>query len=130
MLTFLALDIARAYMYSISVGLRRRSRNISVDLSLFVLLYNTDFMNKLKFNDFLKLKKLLNSLTVQIFFNLRNHPTFNSEKRLVNLKRGRECSVGLSMLLVYMPLPEPKSQSLTREKSERNTRMLSSFTSR
>ena len=124
MLTFLALDIARAYMYeySISVGLRRRSRNISVDLSLFVLLYNTDFMNKLKFNDFLKLKK--------IFFNLRNHPTFNSEKRLVNLKRGRECSVGLSMLLVYMPLPEPKSQSLTREKSERNTRMLSSFTSR
>ena len=31
--------------------------NISVDLSLFVLLYNTSFMKKLKFNDFLKTKK-------------------------------------------------------------------------
>ena len=37
----------------ISIGLRRRGGNISVDLSLFVLLYNTHFMNKPKFNDFL-----------------------------------------------------------------------------
>ena len=29
---------------------------MSVDLSLFVLLYTTNFMNKLKVNDFLKLE--------------------------------------------------------------------------
>ena len=31
----------------------------------------------------------------------KNHLTFNSEKRLVNIARRRECSVGLSILLVY-----------------------------
>ena len=36
--------------------LRRKSGNIYVDLSLFVLLYNTNFMNKLKFNDLKKLR--------------------------------------------------------------------------
>ena len=34
----------------------RRSWNISVDLSLFVSLYNANFMNKLKFNIFFYLK--------------------------------------------------------------------------
>ena len=41
----LALCIARSH---VSVGLRRRGGNISVDLSLFVLLYNTTLMNTLK----------------------------------------------------------------------------------
>ena len=35
-------------------GLRRRGGNISVDLSLFAKLYNTNFKNKLKLNYFLK----------------------------------------------------------------------------
>ena len=35
------------------------------------------------------------------FFNLQNHSTFHSQERLVNLERGRECFVGLSMLLVH-----------------------------
>ena len=51
---------------------------------------------------FKKLKTKNNSLTVQIFFNLQNHSTFHSEERLVKLARGRECFVGLSILLVYM----------------------------
>ena len=42
-------------------------------------------MNKLKFND----KKHNNSLTVQIFYNVQNHQTFNSEERLVNSANGR-----------------------------------------
>ena len=37
-----------------------------------------------------------NSLTVQIFNHLQNHPTFHSEERLVNLKYEEE-----SALLVY-----------------------------
>ena len=53
-------------------------------------------MNKLKFNG-----KKNNSLTVQIFFNLQNHPTFQSKEWLVILVRGRECFVVLSILLVY-----------------------------
>ena len=43
LLTFLALGIARAH---ISVGLRRRGGKLSVYLSLFVLFYHTNFMNK------------------------------------------------------------------------------------
>ena len=44
-----------------------RGRKIFADLSLFVLLYNTNFMNKLKFNDFyLKLITKNNLLKVQI----------------------------------------------------------------
>ena len=74
---------------------------MSVDLSLFVLHYNTNLMNKLKLNDFLKTKNKNNSLTVQIFVHLQNHPTFHSEERLVNFVRGRECFVGLFLLLVY-----------------------------
>ena len=42
-----------AYMIG---GVRRRGGTISVDLSLIVLVYNINFMNKLKFND---LKKIL-----------------------------------------------------------------------
>ena len=40
-------------------------------------------------------------MTVQIFYNLLNQPTFRSEETLVNLVRRRECFVGLSILLVY-----------------------------
>ena len=44
------------YIMHMSVGFRRRGGNISADLSLFALLYYTNFMNKLKCNDFLKTK--------------------------------------------------------------------------
>ena len=58
---------------------------MSVDLASFVLLYNTNFMNKLKLNDFIKNKKLRKIfLDCTNFFNLQNHPTVHSE-RLVNL---------------------------------------------
>ena len=40
-------------------------------------------------------------MTVQIIFNLQNHSTFYSEERLINLVRGREGFVGLSILSVY-----------------------------
>ena len=40
-------------------------------------------------------------MTVHIFLNLQNHPTFHSEERLINVVRERECFVGLSRLLVY-----------------------------
>ena len=33
--------------------------------------------------------------------NLQNNSTFHSEESLVNLERGRECFVGLSILLFY-----------------------------
>ena len=84
----------------ISVGLRRRGGNISVDLSLSVSLYNTKIMNKLKFND---LKKTLKNEFIDCtsFFNVQNHPTFHARERLVNLlvERGRECFGGLSVLV-------------------------------
>ena len=51
-------------------------------------------MNKPKFKDSLQ--------TVKFFYNLQNRHTFHSEDRLVNLERGRECFVCLSMLLVYV----------------------------
>ena len=57
-------------------------------------------MNKFKFNDFFNYKKIIHYLYT-IVFNLQNHPTFHSEESLVNLVRGRECLVGLSILLVY-----------------------------
>ena len=47
---------------------------------------------------FFLLKTKNNSLPAQIFFNLQNHPPFHSEERLVNLVKGRECLVGLSIL--------------------------------
>ena len=47
----------------------------------------------------MKLKAKTNPLTVQIFFNLQNYPLFHSEELMVNLVRGRECFVGLSILL-------------------------------
>ena len=88
----MALGIAHAH---IEISLMRRGGNVSVDLSSFVLLYNKNFTNELKFND------KNNSLTVQIFFNLQNHPTFHSKERLVDIVRGRECFVGLSVFFVY-----------------------------
>ena len=78
----MALGIARRmYIQYEMHGLRRRGGNISVELSSFVLISNTNFMKKLKFNDN-KLKMF--SPTVKISFNLQNHPTFYSEERLVN----------------------------------------------
>ena len=51
------LSIALAYtIYSIS-GVSRRSDTISVDFSLFVLLNDTKFMNKFKFDEFFKNQK-------------------------------------------------------------------------
>ena len=50
----MAFGIARLH---ISDGLRSiGGENNSVDLSLFVLIYITNFINQLKFNDFLKTK--------------------------------------------------------------------------
>ena len=72
---------------------------VSVDLSLFVLLYITNFMSNLKFKDFLKTKNI--SLTIRFFFILQNHPIFYLTERLVNLVRGRECFAGLSILFIY-----------------------------
>ena len=46
---------------------RRRGENISVDLSLFVLLYNANFMNKLKFYD---LKKNSKQITIHRLYTL------------------------------------------------------------
>ena len=69
---------------------------------MFVLLYTTNFMNKLKLNEFFKTKNY-NLLSVQIFSIIKiTHPTFHSEERFVNLVRGRECFNGLSILLVYL----------------------------
>ena len=42
------------------------------------------------------------TLTKRIFYNIQNLPTFHKEERLVNLVRGRECFVGLSILIVYV----------------------------
>ena len=56
--------------------------NIFVDLSLFVLVFNTNLTNNLKFND--------------KFTKLQSNPTFHSEERLVSLAIGRERFVGLS----------------------------------
>ena len=36
-----------------------------------------------------------------MLLNLQIHPTFLAEARLVTLERGRECFVGLTVLLVY-----------------------------
>ena len=63
-------------------------------MSLIVLLHLKDF--------FVKLKTKNNLLTVHIFFNLQNHPTFQTEERLVNLVNGRECFVGLLYSVQYL----------------------------
>ena len=79
---------------------RRKGGTISVDLSLFVFFIIQTSRTNLKFNDFKKIQKN-NALIIQIFYNLQNQPTFHSEERLVNLARGREFFVGLSISLVY-----------------------------
>ena len=43
-------------------------------MTLFVLLYDTNFMNKFKFNDFFKLKTKNNSLTAKYFFQSTKSP--------------------------------------------------------
>ena len=73
-------------------------RTIFVDLSLFVLHYNTNFMNKLEFNvKKKKFKPINNTLIVQIFYNLQNHPTIHTEERLVIPAKGRQFFVDLSI---------------------------------
>ena len=42
-----------------------------------------------------KLKTENNSLAVQILFTPQSPPTFHSAERLLNLVRGRGCTVGL-----------------------------------
>ena len=98
---FLALGVAHAHIY---IYVMRRGGTISVDLSLFALLYNTNVMNKIEFNDFLKRIKLILIHRPYTFFSIKsilNHPIFRTGERLVNSVRGRECFVGLSLLLVY-----------------------------
>ena len=41
-------------------------------------------------------------MTVQIFFNLQNHPIFHWQERLVILVRGRECFIGLYLSIVFV----------------------------
>ena len=60
---------------------------------VFVCLIQTAWT---KLNSMIK-KKIIDR---KIFFNLQSHPTFHSVERLANLKRGRECFVCLSILLL------------------------------
>ena len=62
-------------------GQRRRGEIISVDLSLFALLYNTNVMNKLKFNDLFKTKTKF-FLTAHIFYNIQNTPLSTQRKKV------------------------------------------------
>ena len=78
-----------------------RVGNISVELSQFVLFFKQTSWTNVNSMIFKKLKTKQKPLTVQLFFNLQNHPTFHSEERLVHLERGREGCIGLSILLVY-----------------------------
>ena len=96
-LPFLALGIAHCTIAYISWFKEGGGRKYFCRLSLFDLLYDTNFLNKLQFNDFLKIN-IKNNLfcTVQIVLNLENPPIFRSGERLVKLERGRECFVGLS----------------------------------
>ena len=65
-------------------------------------------MNKLKFNDIFQIKNKYNYTIVYldctVLYNLRNRPTFHAEERLVNLARGRECFVDLSIYIRYIVL--------------------------
>ena len=67
-------------------------------LYYFIIQTSRTNLNSMIFNKFKSKNK---SLTVQIFYNLLNHPTFHSEERLINLVRERKCFVGLPLLLVY-----------------------------
>ena len=68
-------------------------------MSLVVLLCYTNFINKLKFNDYLKTQNQKYFIDCTYFFNLQNHPTFYQEQRLVKLVRGREIPTFLVYLL-------------------------------
>ena len=48
-------------------GLRRRGRIISVDLSLFVLYYNENFINKINFDDFQEIKNKIKFFDITHF---------------------------------------------------------------
>ena len=98
---FLALNIACA-IYTVKWFKEEGWKYLCRYLSLFVLLYNTKFINNLKFSFILIKKKKL--IYCPIFFDLQNHPTFHSEERLANLVRRRECFVGLSILCLCLCL--------------------------
>ena len=67
---FVALGIACVHCAYISYSLMRGGQNISADLCLLVLLYNTNFMNKQIGNN--------DSLIVHIFSIYKISPTFHS----------------------------------------------------
>ena len=71
-----------------------------IDLSLFVLLFYTNFLNKLKFND---LKKTIFLLTWTYFFQSTKSPHFPLRGKVGQLsKMKREiCWSTVSMVLVY-----------------------------
>ena len=75
-------------------------------------------MNKLKVSD-KKNYNNNNSLTVHILFTQQNHPTFHSEERLINLERGRECLVGLSILFYEEMVPFSQQLFLVNSKQLR-----------
>ena len=66
----MALGIA---LERISVGLQRRGGKISVGFPFYVLLYNTNLMNKLKFNDFLQIKTKKKVLTNVLYSTKSSH---------------------------------------------------------
>ena len=106
---FWLLRIARAHT---EVG-EGGGGNISVDMYFFILLYNANFMDKLKFKE---RKKFIDR---KFFFILQNHPTFHSEERLVNLVRGRECS-GWSICINYGPDLNVGAPQMTAVNQNRN----------
>ena len=68
--------------------------NISVNLSLFALLYYTNFTYKLKFNDFKKIKTNNNLLTLQMFFNLQKSPHFPFKGKVGQLSKRKRVLCG------------------------------------
>ena len=80
-----------------SVRLRRRGGNISVDFALIVLLYNTNFMNKLKFNDLFKIKNLKLLIYCKKNIISTKSPYFPLRGKVGQLRKEEE-----SALLVYL----------------------------
>ena len=81
----MAFSIARADIL-VSVGVRRRNGKMSVNLSLFVLLYNTNFMNKLTVYSIIcyNLKKFID---LPIFFQSTKSPHLPLRGKVGQLRR-------------------------------------------
>ena len=84
----------------ITVGLRRRGGNISEDLSLFVLLYNTNFMNKLKYIFLIKQNKIHWVYTFFIYCRVTHFPLRRKVGQISKRKRVIYWS-SYCILLVY-----------------------------